>query len=224
MSDKKKASEEDGEELPGAPIPPVKDKAIVFLNGDIGPGHLAICSELLNYHYSDFDGEIQLLINSDGGHVSVGWAIVDVMNFIRLPVRTVALGMCCSMAADIFVNGDERVMGEHATLMIHPHSAGRIGSYSDLLAAQKMDDIEHTRRMLHYLNNSDLKTLDDVEEILFSTRGDDLFLTPDECISHGLCDSIARTDKAKRRKEYRTYLGTSGKPVKASATRRRKKS
>lgn len=202
----------------------IKEAAIIFLNGEIGHQHLAICAELLSYHYSDYQGEIQLLINSDGGNVSTGWAIVDTMNFIRVPVRTVALGICASMAADIFSNGDYRVIGEHSTLMVHPHSAGRGGSYSSLLAASKMDEIEHNRRLLHYLNNSNYDTLEEVEENLFSTRGDDLFLTPKECLEHGLCDEIAKSDKTKRRKEYRTYLGPAGKPIKVGARGRRKKS
>lgn len=180
------------------------ERAIVFLNGEIGRGHLQICAALLDYHYrEDFDDPITLIINSSGGDCSTGWAIVDVMNFIRLPVHTVAVGVVASMAADIFVNGDQRVIGEHATLMIHPHSSMRFGSYSSLIASHKADNIEYNRRLAHYLNNSKYNTIKSVEEKLFSTKGDDLWLAPEEALEHGLCDEVARTDREKRRKAFR---------------------
>src|SRR5690348_1289467 len=85
----------------------LKERATLILSGSIRSGHMGICHELLNYHYrEDFDDHITLIINSPGGLCAIGWAIIDVMNFIRHPVHTVCVGMAGSMAADIFVNGD----------------------------------------------------------------------------------------------------------------------
>jgi len=194
------------------------DRAIVFLTGPIDRNHLQICSALLNYHYAeDFNDPIHLIINSDGGDCSVGWSIIDMMNYIRLPVYTTAIGVVASMGADIFVNGDQRTIGEHSTLMIHPHSAMRFGSYSTLIANTKLDTIEHNRRLAHYLNNSKYNSSKSVEEKLFLTRGDDLWLTPQEVLDHGLCDEIATSHKRKRRKGFRFSLDKTEKVIKKTS-------
>lgn len=182
-------------------LPEREDPQIILLAGEICDGHMDIVNTLLHYHYGDFKGPVQLLINSPGGQVDVGWAIIDTMNFIRLPVYTIAVGYVCSMAADIFVNGDVRTAGEHSTLMIHQHSTGAIGKYSDMIAAAEGDRIEHERRLKHYQVNSKYKTQDKVKEKLFKDNKD-LWLTPDEMLKHGLCDKIALANKAKRRKDF----------------------
>ena len=200
------ASEEEEE------VGELRERAILFLNGEIDQNHLQICATLLNYHFTeDFNEPIQLIINSDGGNCSIGWSIIDVMNFIRLPIHTIALGVVASMAADIFANGDTRTIGEHSTLMIHPHSAVRFGSHSSLLASSRADAIEHNRRLTHYVNNSKYKSTKEVEEKLFTTRGDDLWLTPEEVLEHGLCDEIAVADRSKRRKAFRSVHSDGGK-------------
>lgn len=176
------------------------DRAVLMISGELTGDHLGVCHELLNFHYRDnFNDHITLLINSPGGSTDVGWAIVDVMNFIRLPVHTVCIGLAASMAADIFINGDQRTMGEHSTLMIHPHSSFSGGSYHKLIANLKGDVIENNRRIHHYVTNSKYSTIEEVEKNLFSTRGEDLWLTPQECLDHGLCDAIAINSKERKR-------------------------
>lgn len=202
------------------------ERAILMLSGPIREGHLGICAELLSYHFRpDFNDHITLLINSPGGSCEIGWAIVDVMNFIRLPVHTVVIGLAASMAADIFVNGDQRTMGEHSTLMIHQHSSLSAGSHSKLLASIKGDIIEHNRRLRHYVSNSKYKNIKQVEEKLLNIQGEDLYLTPEECLEHGLTDSIAISNKkAKRRKAPAIGAELMGQTIKHSSpskTRRR---
>ncbi len=180
----------------------LKDRAVLVLAGPIRQAHMGICYELLNYHYrDDFDDHITLVINSPGGSCAIGWAIVDTMNFIRHPVNTVCVGIAASMAADIFVNGDHRTMGEHSTLMIHPHSSLSMGSHSKLIANIKGDVIEHNRRIHHYLSNSKYKTLEKVEATLTGTKGDEVYLTPQETLQHGLADEIAYSSKKNKRRK-----------------------
>lgn len=197
--------EEDEAESQQRPPEVLKERAIMMLSGPIGESHLAICHELLSYHFrTDFNDPITLLINSPGGACEVGWAIVDVMNFIRLPVHTVVIGLAASMAADIFVNGDHRTMGEHSTLMIHPHSSISAGSHSKLIATLKGDMIEHNRRIQHYVTNSKYTNKEEVEEHLLETKGEDLYLSPQECLTHGLTDAIAVSDKKTKRRKNTT--------------------
>jgi ATP-dependent Clp protease protease subunit len=199
----------------------VDSRAILMLSGEIGEQHRGIINNLLELHYnSSFNEPVTLLINSDGGDASVGWAIIDVMNFIRLPVNTVALGYACSMAADIFVNGDKRTMGEHATLMIHPHSSGAIGNHHSLIATQRGDMIEHTRRVNHYLSNSKYETEEEINATLLGVLGGDVYLTPQEVLEHGLCDEIALTSEDKRRKRHHLLPAGPKTPARKSKPRK----
>ncbi len=178
----------------------LRGRAILILSGPIAGGHMAICNELLNLHYTDsFQGEVTMLINSPGGSADTGWAIIDVMNFVRFKINTVCIGLAASMAADIFVNGDHRTMGEHSTLMIHPHSSMNVGGYHKLLANQKGDMIEHNRRIQHYVTNSKYNSVDQTETCLFKTLGEDLWLSPKEVLEHGLTDAIALSNKKEKR-------------------------
>ena len=178
----------------------LQKKAIVMLSGPIGPNHLGLCHELLRYHFDEtFNDTITLLINSPGGMCEIGWAIVDTMNFVRCPIQTVCIGFAGSMAADIFVNGDTRVMGAHSTLMVHPHSTVNGGSHHKLLATLKGDQIEYNRRLQHYLTNSKYNSKKVVEDTFFKVVGEDLYLTPEECVEHGVADGIAVNDKKKKR-------------------------
>lgn len=200
----------------------LNQRAILMLTGPISNGHLGICHELLSYHYnSEYNDAITLLINSPGGSCDVGWAIVDVMNFIRLPVHTVCIGLAASMAADIFVNGDHRVMGEHSTLMIHPHSSISAGSHSKLIASLKGDIIEHNRRVQHYVTNSKYNSIEAVEKHLVGTKGEDLYLSPDECLKHGLTDEIAISTKKAKRKQYVQVLTDKPRPANRSSAKGR---
>lgn len=77
----------------------------------------------------DPKGEITMFINSPGGSVADGMALLDVMAAIPCPIRTVCVGTAASMASLLFVVGDTRDMLEHSRLMIHdPLMQGISGS------------------------------------------------------------------------------------------------
>ena len=73
--------------------------------------------------------EITMYINSPGGSVPDGMALLDVMAAVPCPIRTVCVGTAASMASLLFVCGDTRDMLEHSRLMIHdPLMQGVTGS------------------------------------------------------------------------------------------------
>ncbi len=179
-----------------------KDKVpvILMLSGVLDADtHQGLVHELLSYHFSpDFNDTVTIVINSPGGEADVGWAIIDTMNFVRYPIQTTAVGFAASAAADIFCNGDIRVMGAHSLLMIHDTAMAAAGAYQDLVAQRKCQDLDHERGVLHYVNNSKYKTAEEVKQHLLVGR--DLYLNPQEAIAHGLCDNIAVPNKSKRPK------------------------
>lgn len=79
--------------------------------------------------YRSFDRKpIRLFINSYGGGVYPGLALVDVIKRSKTPVHTVCLGSCMSMALWIWLAGGKRIIGEHGTLMFHDLSVFAIDS------------------------------------------------------------------------------------------------
>ena len=81
------------------------ENRIIFINGEINDtlSNLVI-SELL-YLDSLNNNDIDIYINSPGGSVTSGLAIIDTMNFIKSDVRTTVTGMAVSMASLILANG-----------------------------------------------------------------------------------------------------------------------
>lgn len=68
--------------------------------------------------YKDWERKpIQLFINSYGGSVYDGLALIDVIKRSKTPVHTVCIGSCMSMALWVWLSGAKRFVGESATLM-----------------------------------------------------------------------------------------------------------
>lgn len=108
---------------------------IILLEGEINSEVAASIIAQLRYLESENkDKPITLLIQSPGGEVNAGWAIIDVMRNLKCPVHTVAMGMTASMAVTIFINGKkgERMVYEHTELLVHQPSGGCKGQISDM--------------------------------------------------------------------------------------------
>lgn len=76
--------------------------------------------------------EITIMINSPGGYIYQGFGIIDMMNKVSSPIKTVAIGVCASMAAAILTQGDVRQATPNATIMLHQPSSGIWGKFSDM--------------------------------------------------------------------------------------------
>ena len=65
------------------------------------------------------DKSIKVLINTEGGDVHQGLAIIDAIRECQSEVITHAVGPCWSMGAAILQAGDKRLISQNATIMIH---------------------------------------------------------------------------------------------------------
>ena len=79
----------------------------------------AMILQLRYLQAQDDAGEITIFVNSPGGNVSDGLALLDTMAALRCPTRTVCMGMAASMGALIFASGNKRDIVPHARVMIH---------------------------------------------------------------------------------------------------------
>lgn len=108
---------------------------IVMVQGEI-TDELAtsVVMQLRYLESQDKEKPVIMFIQSPGGSVSAGYAIIDTMHNIKCPVHTVAMGMTASMAVSIFINGKkgERTVYKHTELLVHQPSGGCKGQISDM--------------------------------------------------------------------------------------------
>lgn len=127
----------------------LKDR-IIFLGGVIDE-HVAniVIAQLLFLANEDPKKDIQLYINSPGGHIKDGLAIIDTINFIKPNVSTICVGMAASMGAMILSSGakGKRYVLTNSEVMIHQPLGGVEGQASDIEITAK--NIIRSREVLN---------------------------------------------------------------------------
>jgi len=100
---------------------------IVFLGEDVN-SHTAnlVIAQLLFLAHEDPKKDIKLYINSPGGSVYDGLAIIDTMNYIQPDVQTIGIGLQASMGAMLLSSGTKgkRFVLPNSRIMIHQPSYG----------------------------------------------------------------------------------------------------
>lgn len=93
-----------------------------------------VVAQLLFLESEDPKADIKLYINSPGGSVYAGLAMLDTMNLIKPDVSTICIGMAASMGAVLLAAGTKgkRYSLPHSRIMIHQGSAGFEGTPSDI--------------------------------------------------------------------------------------------
>lgn len=170
---------------------------IVFLGEEVNSvtANLVI-AQLLHLESQDAEKDISLYINSPGGEVTSGLAILDTMNYIKPAVSTICVGMAASMAAVLLAAGEKgkRFCLPNSSVMIHQPSGGARGQQTEIEIAAK--EIRATRQRLNQILAD--ATGKPVEQIQADTERDN-FMTADEALAYGLVDRIvtSRDEAAK---------------------------
>ena len=171
------------------------EHGIIFLSGEIDGGRAdSVCEKIIEINVGRDVDQIQLLINSPGGHCSAGFAIIDLMDWSRLPIYTTGIGMVASMALAIFMAGQKghRVLTPRTSVLSHRFSAMSFGNHSELVARRKEEDLLHQRLLDHYQAHTNLKSADEVTDRLLLEV--DTWLSPAEAVEFGIADTI-QTDR-----------------------------
>ena len=161
---------------------------IIFLGEQIDD-HVAnsVVAQLLHLESADPDKDISLYINSPGGSVTAGLAILDTMNFIKCDVSTICLGECASMAAVLLSAGTKgkRLCLPNSMVLIHQPSGGAQGQQTEIqIVADFM--LKTRERLNKILADNTGQTL---ERIQADTERDN-YLTADEAMEYGLVDKV----------------------------------
>jgi len=161
---------------------------IIFLGGPINDevANLVI-AQLLFLQSEDPKKEISLYINSPGGVVTAGLAIIDTMRHIQPPVSTVCVGMAASMAAVMLAAGEKgkRFILPNAEVMIHQPHGGAEGQATDIeiTAKQIIKLRERLNKILADATGQPLKKIEaDVDR--------DFFMTAEESVKYGIVDKV----------------------------------
>lgn len=108
---------------------------IIFLGEEVNE-HTAnlVVAQLLHLAYEDPKKDISFYINSPGGEVSSGLAIIDTMNYIKPDVQTIGIGMQASMGAMLLSAGTKgkRLVLPNSRVMIHQPLGGTQGYMTDM--------------------------------------------------------------------------------------------
>ena len=161
---------------------------IIFLGGPIDSDVAnLVVAQMLFLASEDPKKDISFYINSPGGHVSAGLAILDTMNHIQPDVSTVCVGLAASMGAVLLSAGKKgkRFALPNAEVMIHQPSGGAEGMASDIEITAK--HIIATRERLNkMLAKNTGQKLDKIEKDVDR----DFFMTADEAKSYGIVDKV----------------------------------
>lgn len=163
---------------------------IIMLNGEVNfQSASLVCAQLLFLDAEDSEEPIKLYINSPGGSVVDGMAILDTMNNISAPVHTIAMGMAASMGAFLLSQGEpgHRYALPNAEVMIHQPLGGFKGQATDIeIHANRMMKMKEklTRKLADSTNG-----ITDYETMLELCERDN-FLEPEEALKIGLIDQI----------------------------------
>ena len=164
------------------------DDNIIMLDGEVTDESASLCvAQLLYLSAKDDAKDINMYINSPGGSVSAGLAIIDTMNLIPNDVNTIATGLAASMGAMILLSGTKgkRNALPHAEVMIHQPLGGAQGQATDI--AIRANHILRTRETLYSMMSD--ATGKDIDEIAEACERDN-FLTAEEAKDFGLIDHI----------------------------------
>lgn len=161
---------------------------IIFLGEEINSVSAnLVVAQLLHLESQDAEKDISLYINSPGGEVYSGLAILDTMNFIKPQVSTICVGMAASMAAVLLSAGakGKRFCLPHSKVMIHQPSGGAQGQQTEIEIVA--EEIKKTRRELNQILSD--ASGQSIEKVQADTERDN-YLTASEALDYGLIDRI----------------------------------
>ncbi|MCA6504175.1 MAG: ATP-dependent Clp endopeptidase proteolytic subunit ClpP [Pseudanabaena sp.] len=167
---------------------------IVFLGSQVDDTTSnLIMSQLLFLEAEDPEKDIYLYINSPGGSVYAGMAILDTMNHVRPDVCTICMGLAASMGAFLLAAGakGKRMSLPNARIMIHQPLGGAQGQAVDIEIQAR--EILYIKRSLNEMLAANTgKPLEQIEQ----DTERDFFMSPAEAQQYGLIDQVLTNSKS----------------------------
>jgi ATP-dependent Clp protease protease subunit len=147
-----------------------------------------IIAQLLFLEAEDPEKDISIYINSPGGSITAGLAILDTMSFIRPDIVTICVGQAASMAAVLLAEGakGKRFSLPNSRIMIHqPSMQGLAGQAADIdIYAREI------LRMREILNARLAQATGQPVERIARDVDRDYIMEPDQAVTYGMIDRV----------------------------------
>ena len=179
----------------------LKDR-IIFIGTEINDQVAnVVVAQLLFLKMEDPKKDINLYINSPGGSITAGLAILDTMLFLGCDINTYCIGQAASMAAILLAAGtkNKRFALPHSRIMIHQPYGGVMGTSEDIaLQAKEILELKKiTGSLMSKFSGQPLeKVIEDSER--------DYYMDPEAALRYGLVDHIAKPPQHGSSAESRT--------------------
>ena len=164
------------------------DNRIIYLDGEITEDTAKrIVETLLKLDIINHK-DIKMYINSEGGSVNAGLAIIDTMNSIKSDIATIGIGRCASMAAILLINGTKgkRCLGEHSEIMIHEVISGTYGKVSE--QHDKLKRTTYVNKKIQRIIAS--KTNMSLKNVQKDTKKKDTWINSKNALKYGFVDKV----------------------------------
>ena len=147
----------------------------------------SIVAQLLFLDREDPDRDVSLYINSPGGMIYAGLAILDTMNLIRADVSTIAVGVTASMGTVLLAGGHKgkRYALPNATIHMHQALGGGSGQASDV-EIQARELLRNNEKIRGILSEATGQPMDRIKH----DTDRDIYMTADEAKAYGLVDEL----------------------------------
>ncbi|MBD3419668.1 MAG: ATP-dependent Clp protease proteolytic subunit [Chitinivibrionales bacterium] len=161
----------------------------IFLWGPVDDDSAKSIVQKILYFAGKGDDDIKLYINSPGGVISSGLAILDAMRYVKSDVSTICMGQAASMGSLLLCAGTKgkRFAWKNARVLIHqPLISGNFfGPASDIeIQAEEMMRVRESLNKI--LADATGQPLEKIEE----DTDRDYFMSAEEAKAYGLVDSI----------------------------------
>lgn len=165
----------------------LKDR-IIFIGSEIND-QLAnvVCAQLLFLEADDPDKDIYMYINSPGGSISAGLAIIDTMDYVKPDVCTTCMGIAASMAAVLLATGEKgkRASLPNSRIMLHQPFGGGKGFTPDIeIMAREI--VQSRDKLVGIL----AERCDQTRDKILADIDRDYYMSAEEAKDYGLIDAI----------------------------------
>jgi len=159
----------------------------LFLYDVVSPDSVADLTQCIMLLDSLNHNPIELYINSPGGSVDDGFALIDLIRSVKSPIYTIAQGTVASMATLVFIAGRKRYSYSNSVLMLHDLFAGAVDY------GQKLKDrVDFYNKEWLAIKNHLLKYTKLTEQEIENSRNGELWLFSQESKDKGLVDEILK--------------------------------
>ncbi|SCL98191.1 ATP-dependent Clp protease proteolytic subunit, putative [Plasmodium chabaudi chabaudi] len=165
-------------------------KRIIYLTDEINKKTSDELIKQLLYLDNINHNDIKIYINSPGGSINEGLAILDIFNYIKSDIQTISFGLVASMASVILASGKKgkRKSFPNCRIMIHQPLGNAFGHPHDIEIQTK--EILYLKKLLYYYLS---KFTNKSEETIEKHSDRDYYMNALEAKEYGIVDEVVET-------------------------------